>query len=68
MLRRGFVRRMCILYAPKGPMLDASDPALRTRVLGDLEALGRRQGAILVKIDPDVEMGRGYAGADGALR
>ncbi len=64
-LRRGFVRRLCILYVPKGPLLDPSNSSLRMQVLGDLEALGRRQGAILVKIDPDVELGRGYRGSRG---
>ncbi len=64
-LRRGFVRGLCILYAPKGPLLDPSNGNLCVQVLGDLEALGRREGAILAKIDPDVELGRGFPGSEG---
>jgi peptidoglycan pentaglycine glycine transferase (the first glycine) len=63
-LNRGFVRRLCILYVPKGPLLDSADTDLSAQVVRDLESLGRRQHAILVKIDPDVELGRGYAGAE----
>ena len=32
---RGLAARLCILYAPKGPLLDWGDDALRTRVLDD---------------------------------
>src|SRR5574340_142799 len=63
-LRRGFVRHMCILYAPKGPLLGPGDMDARKQVLQDLEGLGRREGAILVKIDPDVPLDRGYPGAE----
>jgi lipid II:glycine glycyltransferase (peptidoglycan interpeptide bridge formation enzyme) len=58
----GFARKMCILYAPKGPLLDWSDAALRGRVLDDLQALARRTGAIFVKADPDVLLGTGVPG------
>jgi len=43
------------VYVPKGPLLDWDDTALRTRVLDDLQALARRERAILIKIDPDIE-------------
>ena len=43
-----------ILYVPKGPALDYSDAALVEAVLGELEAIARRERAIFVKIDPDV--------------
>jgi lipid II:glycine glycyltransferase (peptidoglycan interpeptide bridge formation enzyme) len=55
---------MCILYVPKGPLLDPTETDLCAHVLHDLASLGRREGAILVKIDPDVELGRGYTGGD----
>jgi len=58
----GFARKMCILYTPKGPLLDWSDAALRTRVLDDLQALAKRSGAIFVKTDPDVRLGMGVPG------
>ena len=43
-----------ILYVPKGPLLDYSQPALRRVVLAQLEQIARREKAIFVKIDPDV--------------
>ena len=55
----GFAARLCVLYIPKGPNLDWGDAVLRQRVLKDLQDLARRQGAIFVKLDPDVELGRG---------
>ena len=58
-LNRGFAARLSILYAPKGPLLDWSDQSLRTHVLNDLQAFARKQGAIFLKIDPDIALGRG---------
>ncbi|MGE5251929.1 MAG: lipid II:glycine glycyltransferase FemX [Bacteroidota bacterium] len=63
-LRSGLARRLSILYAPKGPLLDWRDPPLRARVLADLQLLARKQGAIFLKIDPDVVQGRGSAEPD----
>ena len=57
--KRGFAARLCILYAPKGPLLRWEDESLRKRVLDDLQAFARKQGAIFLKIDPDVVLGRG---------
>jgi lipid II:glycine glycyltransferase (peptidoglycan interpeptide bridge formation enzyme) len=58
-IRRGFAARLSVLYAPKGPLLDWMNEPLRTRVLDDLQALARSQGAIFLKIDPDVILGWG---------
>ncbi len=58
-LSRGFAARLCLLYVPKGPLFDASNPALCTQVLDDLQLFARRQGAIELKIDPDVILGTG---------
>lgn len=44
-----------IVYVPKGPLLDWSQPALAAQVVADLEAAARRARAIFVKIDPDVD-------------
>ena len=55
----GFAKKLCVLYIPKGPNLDWNDTALRQRVLGDLQVFARRQGAIFVKLDPDVALGQG---------
>ena len=65
-LSRGFARPLCILYVPKGPLLEWGTHPLRGRVLDDLQALARRQGAILLKIDAEIELGRGYPSQDAA--
>lgn len=55
----GFAKRMSVLYIPKGPLMDWNNTALRRRVLDDLQVFAKRQGAIFVKIDPDVALGTG---------
>jgi peptidoglycan pentaglycine glycine transferase (the first glycine) len=54
--------KLPILYVPKGPLLDWPDAALRSRVLAGLQDLARRQGAIFIKIDPDLRLGSGVPG------
>ena len=56
-LRNGFAARLSILYAPKGPLLDWSNESLRNRVLNDLQSFAQKQGAIFLKMDPDVVLG-----------
>jgi len=63
----GFSKKMCVLYVPKGPVMDWDDTALRVRVLDDLTTFAKRQGAIFIKIDPDVELGTGIPGAEKAV-
>lgn len=63
----GFAKKMCVLYIPKGPLMDWEDAALRQRVLDDLQAFARRQGAIFIKMDPDVALGMGVPGTDLAV-
>ena len=58
-LRNGFAARLSILYAPKGPLLDWTNEALRNRVLNDLQSFAKKQGAIFLKMDPDVVLGTG---------
>jgi lipid II:glycine glycyltransferase (peptidoglycan interpeptide bridge formation enzyme) len=58
-LRNAFAARMSILYAPKGPLLNWEDEPLRKRVFDDLQSFAKKQGAIFLKIDPDVILGRG---------
>ena len=58
-LRNGFAARLSILYSPKGPFLDWTNEALRNRVLDDLQSFARKQGAIFLKMDPDVVLGTG---------
>ncbi len=63
-LSRGFAARLCVLYCPKGPLLDWNDEPLRRRVLDDLQGFARKQGAIFLKLDPDVVLGTGVPGGE----
>ena len=58
-LRNAFAARLSILYSPKGPLFDWSNEALRNRVLNDLQSFAKKQGAIFLKMDPDVVLGTG---------
>ena len=64
---RGLAARLSVLYAPKGPLLDWADDAFRVRVLDDLQAFAKKQGAIFLKMDPDIVLGTGIPGADGSF-
>ncbi len=63
----GFAKKMCVLYVPKGPLMDWNDTALRQRVLDDLQAFAKRHGAIFIKVDPDVALGTGIPGTGAAV-
>ncbi len=63
----GFAARLNILYIPKGPLMDWSNEPLRKRVLDDLQSFAKQQGAIFLKIDPDVALGRGVPGSGDAV-
>jgi len=63
-LRNGFAARLSILYSPKGPLLDWSNKSLRDRVLNDLQAFAKREGAIFLKMDPDVVLGTGIPSSE----
>jgi len=57
-----------IMYLPRGPLIrDWMDHSLRKRVLTDLRALGKQQKVIFIKIDPEVELGRGIPGEGGTI-
>lgn len=47
---------LCILYAPRGPNLDWNNADLVAQVLTDLKALARRQRAIFIKLDPELNL------------
>jgi lipid II:glycine glycyltransferase (peptidoglycan interpeptide bridge formation enzyme) len=64
-IRRGFAARLSILYAPKGPLMDWGNASLRGRVLDDLQSFAKKQGAIFLKLDPDVALGTGIPNSDG---
>ena len=58
-LKRTALRRFSIFYAPKGPLMDWTNEPLRKRVLDDLQSFAKKQGAIFLKLDPDVVLARG---------
>jgi peptidoglycan pentaglycine glycine transferase (the first glycine) len=58
----GLSKKMCVLYIPKGPNLDWKDVPLRQCVLRDLQAFAKHEGAIFIKLDPDVQLGTGVPG------
>ena len=60
----GMSARLSILYAPKGPLLDWTNESLRNRVLNDLQAFAKKQGAIFLKMDPDVVLGTGVPSSE----
>lgn len=62
-IRSGFAARLSVLYSPKGPLLDWTNEPLRKRVLDDLQSFAKKQGAIFLKIDPDVRLGTGVPGS-----
>ncbi|WP_299028590.1 peptidoglycan bridge formation glycyltransferase FemA/FemB family protein [uncultured Thermanaerothrix sp.] len=62
-LRLGrYVTPLSVMYVPRGPVMDWADTTLRRQVLKDLHRLARMQGAIFIKIDPDLEAGGGILG------
>ena len=59
-LERKAFRGLSVMYVPKGPILqDWSDDQLRQRILSDLENFAKESGAVHIKIDPDIVIGRG---------
>jgi lipid II:glycine glycyltransferase (peptidoglycan interpeptide bridge formation enzyme) len=61
-IRNGFAARLSVLYSPKGPLMDWANAPLRNRVLDDLQSFAKKQGAIFLKMDPDVVLGTGVPG------
>jgi peptidoglycan pentaglycine glycine transferase (the first glycine) len=57
-----------IMYIPRGPIIrNWVDIPLRTKVLSDLNEIGKQRNVVFIKMDPEVELGRGVpreAGAD----
>ncbi|WP_162787648.1 lipid II:glycine glycyltransferase FemX [Anaerolinea thermolimosa] len=56
-----------VLYVPRGPLLDWTHPGHRQKVINTLEALARQRGVIFLKIDPEVPLGYGVPGTEGAV-
>jgi len=64
-INSGFAARLSVLYSPKGPLLDWTNESLRNRVVNDLQAFAKKQGAIFLKCDPDVLLGTGVPDSEG---
>jgi lipid II:glycine glycyltransferase (peptidoglycan interpeptide bridge formation enzyme) len=58
----GLPLNLSVMYAPRGPMLDWENADLAAAVLDDLQMFAREQGAIFLKIDPDLPLGAGVPG------
>jgi len=56
-----------IMYVPKGPALDWTNPELRRQVVEMLKRHAEEQGAIFIKVDPDVVVGTGIQGEPDAV-
>ncbi len=61
---KGLTGKICVLYIPRGPIMNWENEDLCNRVLLDLEEFAQQQGAIYIKIDPDVPLGTGAPGED----
>lgn len=65
---KGIMTPLRIMYLPRGPLVhDWKDRALVSQVFADLFKLGHQHRVIFIKIDPEVELGRGIPGTGGAL-
>jgi lipid II:glycine glycyltransferase (peptidoglycan interpeptide bridge formation enzyme) len=49
-----------ILYAPRGPILDWHNGDMAAQVLNDLKTIARRERALFIKIDPEINLGASY--------
>jgi lipid II:glycine glycyltransferase (peptidoglycan interpeptide bridge formation enzyme) len=65
-LKRAIKGGLSVLYVPRGPLLDWANAVWRRRVVSDLQALARAQRAIFIKMDPELILGYGIPGGDGA--
>jgi len=59
----GFPQRYRVMYVPKGPLLrDWSNVEIRHQVFNDLRFQAESNGAIVLKIDPEIRLGVGIPG------
>lgn len=65
-LKRSVPGGLSVLYVPRGPLVDWEDSAWRQRVVRDLQSLARKQRAIFIKMDPEIILGYGIPGENGA--
>lgn len=66
---KGIKLPLRMMYIPRGPLLlDWQDQVLRRQILSDLRQIGRQQQVIFIKIDPQIELGRGVPGGERATQ
>ncbi|MCK5795080.1 MAG: peptidoglycan bridge formation glycyltransferase FemA/FemB family protein, partial [Anaerolineales bacterium] len=67
-LERKVLPGLSVMYTPKGPLLeDWANRSYREQILLDLEVFAKKANAIQLKIDPDLELGRGVPGEEGSF-
>lgn len=66
-LKREVRSGLSMMYVPRGPLLGANSPGLFGQVIADLQQLARREGAIFIKIDPEIVTGTGVPGSEDDL-
>lgn len=54
LLKRPMPGGLSLLYAPRGPMVDFGQPDLWPELAAEIRALGRRERAMVVKMDPAI--------------
>ncbi|MCJ7511541.1 MAG: peptidoglycan bridge formation glycyltransferase FemA/FemB family protein [Anaerolineales bacterium] len=52
--RSGRLAGLRLLYCPRGPLVDWTDPSLRRVVLTDLAKLAGESGVVMLRIDPEI--------------
>jgi lipid II:glycine glycyltransferase (peptidoglycan interpeptide bridge formation enzyme) len=62
-----FTIPLSVMYCPRGPLLNWENEALVQGVLDDLQNFTRQQGGVFLKIDPDLPVGFGIPGEEGAI-
>lgn len=66
-LERQILPGLSVMYAPKGPIVrDWTNKSFREQIFHDLENFAKEANAIQLKIDPDLELGRGIPGEEGS--
>ena len=67
-LERQVLPGFSVMYSPKGPLLaDWTNSSHREQIFLDLELYTKEANAIQLKIDPDLELGRGVQGEEGSI-
>jgi hypothetical protein len=67
-LERQVLPGFSVMYSPKGPLLaDWTNSSHREQIFLDLELYTKESNAIQLKIDPDLELGRGIKGEEGSI-